>query len=208
MSKGKSKEELIGEFRVESIQEAAMRVIARKGVAGASMQDIAEEAGIAKGTIYLYFENQRDLLERTVDYAFRRLAEQLETAIDAPGTFRERFERLFRTTIEFLEANVTLLQLYGATKFEGSEPGRASCDRTARPHYQRYIARFQGLLSEAMASGEIRAADPVRLAHFLQEGFMGVLMERLREDSKPSIEEELAWLMETMFHGISKRSHQ
>lgn len=187
-----------------------MRVIARKGVAGASMQEIAEEAGIAKGTIYLYFQNQRDLLERTVDYAFGRLAGQLETAIEAPGTFRERFERLFRTTIEFLEANVALLQLYGATKFtEGSEPGQASCDRTTRPHYQRYIARFQGLLSEAMASGEIRSADPVRLANYLQEGFMGVLMERLKEESKPPIDEELGWLMETMFHGISnRRSHE
>lgn len=210
MTKPKSKEELVEEFRVESIQEAAMRVIARKGVAGASMHDIAEEAGIAKGTIYLYFQNQRDLLERTVDYAFGRLARQLEAAIEGEGVFRERFERLFRTTVEFLEANVTLLQLYGATKFaEGTDARPGSCDRTARPHYQRYIERFQRFLRDAMEAGEIRTMDPTRLAQFLQEGFVGVLMERLKEEPKPPIDEEIAWLMETMFHGISnRRSHE
>jgi hypothetical protein len=38
---------------------------------------------------------------------------------------------------------------------------------------------------------------------------MGVLMERLKEERKPPIDEEIAWLMETMFHGISnRRSHE
>ncbi len=49
----KSKEEVVQEFRVQSLQEAAMRVIARKGMAAATMAEIAKEAGVAKGTIYL-----------------------------------------------------------------------------------------------------------------------------------------------------------
>ena len=49
----KSKEDVVQEFRVQSIQEAAIRVISRKGMAAATMQEIAAEAGVAKGTIYL-----------------------------------------------------------------------------------------------------------------------------------------------------------
>ena len=40
----KSKEDVVQEFRVQSIQEAAIRVISRKGMASATMQEIAEEA--------------------------------------------------------------------------------------------------------------------------------------------------------------------
>ncbi|MFN2240363.1 MAG: TetR/AcrR family transcriptional regulator, partial [Thermoanaerobaculia bacterium] len=57
MVKTSAKEKIVEEFRSESIQDAAIRVIARKGIAGASMNEIAEEAGISKGTIYLYFDN-------------------------------------------------------------------------------------------------------------------------------------------------------
>ena len=58
MATSKSKEEVVHDFRVQSIQDAAMRVIARKGMAAATMQEIAEEAGVAKGTIYLYFRDR------------------------------------------------------------------------------------------------------------------------------------------------------
>ena len=65
----KSKEEVVQEFRIQSIQDATMRVIARKGMAAATMQEIADEAGVAKGTIYLYFRDRDELVEKTFETA-------------------------------------------------------------------------------------------------------------------------------------------
>lgn len=204
----KSKEALIEEFRIETIQEAAMRVIARKGVSGASMQEIAEEAGIAKGTIYLYFESQRDLLDRTVDFVFSRLEEQLEEAMAGEGSFTARLERLLRSRIEFLRMNVVLLQLCGATKLtEGADGKQAGCDRSQSPHYREYTARFERFLAAAVEAGEIRPIPAHRLGLFIQEGFMALLVARLQQASAPSVDEEMEWLMEFLLHGIStKRS--
>ncbi len=50
------------EERPAQILEAALDVFARRGFAEATMDDIAGEAGITKGTIYLYFEGKRELL--------------------------------------------------------------------------------------------------------------------------------------------------
>ncbi len=62
MPEGKhSKEKLTGK-RKKEILEAAARVFARKGFHKATMKEIAQEAGIAPGTIYLYFRNKQDLL--------------------------------------------------------------------------------------------------------------------------------------------------
>ncbi len=46
----KTKEQILQEFRIQTIQDAAARVIASKGLNGATMQAIADAAGIAKGT--------------------------------------------------------------------------------------------------------------------------------------------------------------
>jgi len=50
-----------------------MRVIARKGMAAATVQEIADEAGVAKGTIYLYFRDRDELVERTFEGAISEL---------------------------------------------------------------------------------------------------------------------------------------
>ncbi len=55
------------EQRQARILEAAARILGRRGFQQATMKEIADEAGIAPGTIYLYFENKRDLLLSIAD---------------------------------------------------------------------------------------------------------------------------------------------
>lgn len=201
----KTKEELVEQFRVDTIQEAALRVIARKGLSAASMQQIAEEAGIAKGTLYLYFQNQQDLLRKTIESAFGRLAAELEAALEGEGTYLERLERQFRAKAQFLEANVALLRLYAAAMAPEGGPRHARCGRDESPHFQRYIQRLEAFLEEAMEAGEIRRVRPDRLALFVEEGFMAILLRRLTETDPPPIEDEISWVIVMLREGITAR---
>jgi TetR/AcrR family fatty acid metabolism transcriptional regulator len=200
----RTKEELVERFRIDSIQEAALRVIARKGLSAASMQEIADEAGIAKGTLYLYFESQRDLLAKTLEQAFSRLADELIVALEGEGSYLARLERQFRAKSEFLTSNAGLLRLYTAAMYPGgADATQTRCSRGENPHFQRYIRRLESFLGEAMAAGEIRAMRADRLALLLEEGFMAVLLARLTEMSPPPIDEEISWLMEMLREGIA-----
>src|SRR5687768_18416522 len=86
----RSKEEVVQEFRIQSIQEATMRVISRKGMAAATMQEIADEAGVAKGTIYLYFRDRDELVEKTFDNAMQTLTERIDEALDRDIPIEEK----------------------------------------------------------------------------------------------------------------------
>lgn len=209
MTKPRSKEELIEGFRVETIQEAAMRVIARKGVAGASMQEIADEAGISKGTIYLYFENQKDLIERTVEFAISRLlAIQIE-ALESSGSHLERLERVIGTKMRFLESHLDLFRLCVVTKFpDGLDPAKARCKQVSQPQYQQYLSRLEKFLEEAMEAGEVKRAEPRRLAVVVDEAAMGLLFHRLSESEPRPLEVDLAWLMDLVLHGLSNNQDQ
>ncbi len=61
----------------QDILEAAMRVFARKGVAKTKMADVAEAAGIGKGTVYEYFNSKEDIFTES----FRYFMLQVETVI-------------------------------------------------------------------------------------------------------------------------------
>src|SRR5712691_1132098 len=97
----KSKEEVVQEFRVQSIQDAAMRVIARKGMSAATMQEIAEEAGVAKGTIYLYFRDRDELVEKTFETAITQLIARVDKALESTGSFDQKLRSMITAKIEF-----------------------------------------------------------------------------------------------------------
>src|ERR671921_1133786 len=97
----KTKEEVVQEYRIASIQDATMRVIARKGMAAATMQEIAEEAGVAKGTIYLYFRDRDELVETTFENAITALHQSIDQSIAAGASFEDNFRASIRQIFAF-----------------------------------------------------------------------------------------------------------
>src|SRR3954464_7692080 len=71
----------------ERILAAAERIFARHGFFAARVSEIAKEAGVADGTIYLYFKSKDDLLISLFENRMRQVNEQLRQAISglAPG---------------------------------------------------------------------------------------------------------------------------
>ncbi len=67
MVRRQERKEQITEYRQKQILDAALAVFSKKGYGEATMPDIANEAGVAVGTIYNYYESKRDLLVSLVD---------------------------------------------------------------------------------------------------------------------------------------------
>jgi AcrR family transcriptional regulator len=207
----KSKEEVVQEFRVQSIQEAAIRVISRKGMAAATMQEIAEEAGVAKGTIYLYFRDREELVEKTFETAIGQLHKRLDAALDAPGTFEERLRSLMTAQLAFFSENREFFLLYHSLKMpQGSATQQRRQKRTCQPQFLARVDRIAGFLQEAIDAGEVRPVDPRRLAIFLIEGSIAIVIERLSDDAPPPESHDVELIVSTLLGGIaipkSKRS--
>lgn len=194
----RSKEDVVEEFRVQSIMEAALRVMSRKGVEAATMQEIAHAAGIAKGTIYLYFKTREDLVHRTAEFALSGLAAALGVALREPGTFRERLRRLVQLKIGFFHENRDFFRVYlAACQAEGARPGRHT-------RYELHLRQLSSFLHEAMRKGEILSSDPDRLALFLSEGINAVTRRRLADSSPPPPEQDVEWITATLLDGLSR----
>ncbi|HKJ03210.1 MAG TPA: TetR/AcrR family transcriptional regulator [Longimicrobiales bacterium] len=78
--------------RPDEILEAALHVFAERGLAGARVEDIAEAAGVSKGTVYLYFKGKEELFKEAVRGQVGRTLEGLAAAAP-PGNPVERLDR-------------------------------------------------------------------------------------------------------------------
>lgn len=78
------------------ILRAAIRVFAERGFFGAQVADIAREAGVAAGTVYLYFHNKDDLLVSIFEKTMREAIDEGRAALAGVDEPAERLRRLAR----------------------------------------------------------------------------------------------------------------
>ena len=199
-SEMKSKEEVVQEFRVHSIQDAAMRVISRKGMEAATMQEIAEEAGIAKGTIYLYFRDRDELVNKTFETAIARLVERVDSALKPDTTIEQKIRDSISAKFAFFSENREFFRLYMSLRLPdgGAQKRLQKCE----PQYRAAVARFAATLSDAMERGEIRRLDPYRLALFIIEGSNAIVVERVMEETSPPEQSDVELVTQVILGGI------
>jgi AcrR family transcriptional regulator len=192
-----TKEKVVGEFRCRAIREAAMRVVGRKGLAHATVQEIADEAGVAKGTVYLYFRSREEILEKTTRAAVDELLDRLRSAAEEGGGFREVLERVLATQLGYLDEHKDFFRLYFET---GDAVGKQRQGRQASR--KRHVAQLVGMLESAAARGEIRAADNERVAVAIAGAVRGVILRRIDERPVVPLERDVRLLVDLVCDGL------
>ncbi|WP_067544908.1 TetR/AcrR family transcriptional regulator [Nocardia crassostreae] len=90
--------------RRQEILAAAVRVFARKGFAASRIDDVAAEAGIAKGSVYLYFDSRDALLDAAFDQYSGDSREMVRRILEGDAPPLERFAELVRGILELISS--------------------------------------------------------------------------------------------------------
>ena len=150
------------------IIDAAVRVFARHGYYNSRVADIAREAGVASGTIYLYFKTKDDILVRLFREKMAEWVAFLRLAIaDLPDAVA-KLRRLVVLHLKMLEDNPDLAEVVQVELRQGHKffRGASAHEITA------YFALIGSVLEEGMAGGRIRSDLPVKLATKMLFGAM------------------------------------
>ena len=140
--------------RREEILGAARRVFATRGFRGTTMADIAEEAGVALGTIYLYFVSKEDVfaaLNQRFNELITAALTNVPPATSLDETVRLRINNVFATCAQ----NRDLVRLVVLN----TDP-ESDVTKRLRQNNERRNGPMVRVLTEAMREGQIRVADP------------------------------------------------
>lgn len=83
--------------KCEAILGATLKLLASKGFHGFSVRDVAREAGIATGTLYLYFEDREDLINQLHGQIINRVASELRSTHQGGLPLQDQFKNLALT---------------------------------------------------------------------------------------------------------------
>jgi TetR/AcrR family transcriptional regulator, cholesterol catabolism regulator len=140
--------------RDEELMRAAGKVFYERGYADATVQHVADELGILKGSLYHYIDSKEDLLLRLFDRLHADVDRILEEVASEPGLEPlERLELYIRRQILYNLDNLEPIAIYYRDVKRVGEASRAAMVERRKVH-ERFVAR---LIEQAQAAGE---ADP------------------------------------------------
>src|SRR3954470_22154723 len=101
----KTKQGVVTEFRCTEILEAARKVFARKGFDQTTVDDIAAAAGVAKGTLYLYFRSKRDIYLAALKEGVLALHAESDHNMAAAINTPDKLRAFVATRVTYFEQN-------------------------------------------------------------------------------------------------------
>jgi TetR/AcrR family transcriptional regulator, fatty acid metabolism regulator protein len=144
----------------QRILDAAIEVIAENGFFHSRVAEIADRAGVADGTIYLYFKNKDELLMAAIDSAFHRFIQQARTALAQTTDPREKLRRMAYLHLEGLGSNRSLAivfqtELRHSLKFLGQFSHNLLVE---------YFDLIKGVVREGQETGAFRTDISITMA--------------------------------------------
>ncbi|MDP2702368.1 MAG: TetR/AcrR family transcriptional regulator [Candidatus Rokubacteria bacterium] len=152
----------------QQIIEAAVRVFARKGYYNSRVSDIAREAGIAAGTIYLYFKTKDDILVTLFRDKMAEFVGALRKAIAGEPDAASKVRRLVSLHFSMLEQNPDLAGVVQVELRQGQKFFRGASSQEIGA----YFALIGSVLEEGVAERRFRSDLPVKVATKMLFGAM------------------------------------
>lgn len=193
-----SKRKAVTALRQDEILEAARHVFGLRGFNPACVDEIARRAGVAKGTVYLYYPSKQALYRAALREGLRRMVEQLREAVGAAASTRARLRAYVASKLAFAEGHHDFLRMYSAASEAGGVPLHLQKD--FRGFYEAQLE----LLEQALGEGrDAPAARMAAVAVFDLTG--GLIKRRLFGRTREETERDMEAVLELLSRALEAR---
>jgi TetR/AcrR family fatty acid metabolism transcriptional regulator len=128
------------------IIEAAVKVFARQGFYQSTVAQIAREAGVADGTIYLYFKNKDDILVNFFQYKTKQVFERFRAEVNHAESSLDKLRNLIRRHLAEFQRDRDMAILY--------QVGTHQIERLAEEQIREMSKMYQDIISEIVEAGQ------------------------------------------------------
>ncbi len=183
----------------EAIIEAAIETFASKGFHNTKISDIAKFAGVADGTVYLYFSSKDDLLIHSFDELLTGKLEELKSLFQEDESYVSRLVKFFDYHVKlFTErphiARFMSVELRQSTEFYQKYP-------EYKP-VKRYLHFLQDIIENAKQEGGLRDVDTVGLSYLMFGTMDFVLTEWSTKDQPFDLQEIKDKIVDIVRYGM------
>jgi AcrR family transcriptional regulator len=198
--RGQGKPRQIG-TRTQQIIDAAARVFRQKGYDGATLRDIAKEAGLLPGSLYYHIRSKEELLRLIVEQPIQDLHAHLEAIVGSEASPAEKLAQAIAAHLRAFETHYPCLFVHLHNLLQVD---------TMRPRMQKRAKRYeefwQQILSQGVKTGEFPPEIDVKVVSFAILGMLNWMHRWYRQDGRLSMEEIIQQFTGLVLDGLCRGS--
>ncbi|WP_373047418.1 TetR/AcrR family transcriptional regulator [Vulgatibacter sp.] len=184
----------------QDILEAAARAFASRGFTGATMQDIAREAGYTAASLYSYFSSKEEIIRGLFESIRNERFSALELPVPEGLTLRQKLDLLVRRQTEVAKRHRDAIRFF----YFSSDGAMCNAAREeALTPVEMSALDFEQFFRQEARPEELGGWEPADLALAFAGMTHGFFVRWLRGPSDSSLEEGIPRLLDLFFHGLS-----
>ena len=192
----------VSEERIEQITAAATKVFAEQGFDKARMDDIASEANLSKGTLYLYFKSKDAIIKHLLDRLFEREFADMRSQLDSPISAREKLLNFAEIIIADLQNWSRLIPIM--YEFLGRLFRQSIVQQAFKEYMNTYLDVITPVIQQGMDAGEFTVTDAEETAITIGALFEGTILLWVYDPSRIDLEKHLRAGVDLLLKGITK----
>ena len=169
------------------------------------MERIAQEADVAKGTIYLYYQSKQAIYEAALRSGFAGLDERTSRRLDEAQTLREAITSFIATRAGYFAEHPDFFRMYAAavvTQITSVDTGPADVQAMV----EEQSLRLEQVVERAIARREIRRVDAAATARGIFDLTRGLVARRLTTGADPDVTADADFLADLIWRGLRRES--
>jgi AcrR family transcriptional regulator len=197
-----NKTDVVTDFRRSQVIAAARERFTKHGLAGTTMDGIAQAAGVAKGTVYLYYKSKEDIFRQILDEDLAHLQDETVPLVSGPGDIEQKLRGFFLGVLSFFDRKKDFCE---HAIFEMGSDVRKKALQRFEVVFRAQVEAWQALLDDAQRAGLIEVTDARASANFIVGAASGMGKQRLRGWETGPVEDVATQAARTLWKGLAAR---
>jgi AcrR family transcriptional regulator len=197
-----SKTDVVTDFRRTQLLDAARASFGQCGLAGTTVDGIAKRAGVAKGTVYLYYKSKDDILRQVLHDDLAQLHDETVPIITGPGTIEHRLKGFLVAALTFFDVK---RDFFEHVHFEMGADVRKRAQQRLEVVFTAQVESWRAVLAEAQRTGAVGALDIPSSALMIVALAGGLAKQRLRGWAAGPVEDIATQASATLWKGLAAR---
>ena len=188
----------------EQIIEGAVKVFGEYGLRKTTVEDIVREAGVARATVYKYFDTKEEIFDAVFEREAEQMIAAIEEAVDGEATTRDKLRAATVTNIGMIQRKLKVLRAVVEAAVLGKKhPGCAAGQLQARA-----VGVYERILSEGRKKGEVDVDDTQATARVVILMFKGLFVATLAGAMGEETDATVEAMLDVIMSGLRPRGEQ
>ncbi len=188
------------------ILEAGEKLFAKKGFYPTTMEEVARAAGLAKGTIYLHFNDKRNLFFSIIEKKLDILLEKIEKEMRKDEFPSQRIKLAIGIHLKFLEENRDFFKIMQALPESLKQEMERKLKGRVIEKQSRYVEILDQLIRKGIRNQEIKSLDSRKLAVILVGMMHSLTIYWISRKEKGSLSQDDSLVWQVFWEGIKKET--